>query len=128
MADRDIKPPSPATNQPVGGDRSNNNEHTRGGGHRRSLCQCWNQGAHHGSRKFKGKTKEIETDTFNNTGPHDTATFTKSLKNIANYLQLNHGNNLSEAVCNMTPANIMLPDIPQPKPDPTKLGAVLIKI
>ena len=125
MADQDIKPPSLATNQPVRGNSSNNNEHQRGGGHRCNPCQRCNQGAHQGSGKFKGETKEIETDTFNNTGPHDAATFNKSLKNIANYLQLNHGNDVSEAVCNMTLANIILPDIPQPKPNPTKLGELI---
>jgi hypothetical protein len=66
--------------------------------------------------------KEIKTDTFDNTGPHDATTFNKSLKIIADYLQLNHGNNVSKAVRNMTPANSILPDIPQPKPNPTKLG------
>jgi hypothetical protein len=85
-------------------------------------CQHWNQGGHHGSGKFKGKTKEIEGDTFDNTGPHNAAIFNKSLNNIANYLQLNHGNDVSKAVHNMKLANIILPDIPQHKPDPTKLG------
>jgi hypothetical protein len=125
MADRDIKPPSLVTNQPVGGDSSNDNERQRGGGHRRNPHQRWNQGAHHGGGKFKGKTKEIETNTFDNTGPHDAATFNKSLNNIADYLQLNHGNNISEAICNMTPANIILPDNPQPKPDPTIPGELI---
>jgi hypothetical protein len=125
MAEQDIKPPSPATNQLVGGDSSKDKEYQRGGGHRCNPRQRWDQGAHHGSRKLKGKTKEIEADTFNNTGPHDAAIFNKSLKNIANYLQLNHCNVISEAVCNMTPANIILPDIPQPKPDPTKPGELI---
>jgi hypothetical protein len=80
MADRDIKPPSLATNQPVGGNSSNDIEHQRGGGQRHNPRQHWNQGAHHGSGKFKGKTKEVETDTFDNTGSHDAATFSKSLK------------------------------------------------
>jgi hypothetical protein len=53
------------------------------------------------------------------------AIFNKSLKNIADYLQLNHRNNVSEAIRNMTPANIILPDIPQPKPDPTKPGELI---
>jgi hypothetical protein len=84
--------------------------------------QCWNQGAHHGGRKFKGKTKEIKADTFNTTSPHDAAIFKKSLKNIADYLQLNHGNDVSKAVRNMTPANIILPDIPNPSPTPISRG------
>jgi hypothetical protein len=68
---------------------------------------------------------EIEADTFRNTCPHDAAIFNKSLKTLANYLQLNHGKDVSEAVCNMMPANIILPDIPQPKPDPNKPALVL---
>ncbi len=62
-------------------------------------CQHWNQGNQSG--KFKGKTKEIKFDTFNNTGLHDAAQFSKFLKNIANHLQLIHGNDVSEAVRNM---------------------------
>jgi hypothetical protein len=50
------------------------------------------------------------------------AIFNKSLKNIANYIQFNHGNSISEAVGNITPANITLLDIFQPKPNPNKLG------
>ncbi len=68
--------------------------------------------------KFKGKTKEIEFDTFNNTGPHDAAQFNKSLKNITDYLQFNHGNNVSEAVCNMTTIHIAIPPVPVGKIDP----------
>jgi hypothetical protein len=82
MADQDIKPPSLVTNQLVGADSSNDNKCQKGGGHRCNPCQCWNQGAHHGGGKFKGKTKEIKTNTFDNTGPHDAATSNKSLKNI----------------------------------------------
>ena len=62
--------------------------------------------------KFKGKTKEIEQDTFDNTSQHDAAQFNKSLKNIADYLQLNHGNDVSEAVRNLTPVNIAIPRQP----------------
>jgi hypothetical protein len=40
------------------------------------------------------------------------------LKNIADYLQLIHNNNTSEAVHNMTPIVITLPPIPQPTKDP----------
>ncbi len=65
--------------------------------------------------KFRGKTKEIATDTFNNTGPHGAAMFNKSLKNVANYLQSNHGNDVSEAVCNMSPMVITIPHQPTSK-------------
>ncbi len=64
-------------------------------------------------------------DAFDNTRPHDAAIFNKSLKNIADYLQVNHGNNVSKAICNMMPANISPPDIPQPKPNPNKPGELI---
>jgi len=78
----------------------------------------WNQGQQQGG-KFKGKTKEIEQDTFDNTGHHDAAQFNKSLKNIAAYLQLNHGNDVSEAVRNLTPVNIAIPRQPMGAIDPS---------
>ena len=44
--------------------------------------------------------------------------FNKSLKNVADYLQLNHGNDVSEAVCNMLPVVITIPYQPTGKTDP----------
>ena len=86
-------------NKPRINDSGDNNAEVRQGrrndSHRNR--HRWNQGQQQGG-KFKGKTKEIELDTFDNTGQHDAAQFNKSLKNIANYLQLNHGNDVSEAV------------------------------
>jgi hypothetical protein len=70
------------------------------------------------TRKFWGKTKEIATDTFDNTGPHDAAMFNKSQKNVANYLQLNHVNDVSEADCNMLPMVITIPNQPTGKTNP----------
>jgi hypothetical protein len=115
------------TNQPVRGNASNINKCRAGGaGHRQNPHQHWNQGAHHGRGKFREKTKEIEANTFDNTGPHDAAIFNKSLKNITDYLQLNHGNNVSEAIRKMMLANIVLPEIPQPsKPNPNKPGELI---
>jgi hypothetical protein len=60
--------------------------------------QHWNNNNNASGGKFRGKTKEIENNTFDNTGPHDAALFNKSLKNIANYFQLQHGNDISEAM------------------------------
>jgi hypothetical protein len=126
MADQDITPPPPGpTNRLAAIDPTTMNIKGGGVGHRCNPCQHWNQGAHHAGRKLKEKTKEIEADTFDNTSSHDVAIFNKSLKNIADYLQLNHGNNVSKAIHNMTPANIILPDIPQPKPHPNKLGDLI---
>jgi hypothetical protein len=82
----------------------------------------WNQGNQQG--KFKGKTKEIEYNTFNNTGPHDAAQFNKSLKNIADYLQLNHDNDVLEAVRNMTPVLISIPPVPMRLPDSSDASGV----
>jgi hypothetical protein len=88
----------------------------QGGRKDRRPRQRWNQGNNSG--KFRGKTKEIEYDTFNNTGPQDAAQFNKSLKNIPDYLQLNHGNDVSEAVRNMSPVIIAIPPVPVGKSDP----------
>jgi hypothetical protein len=62
---------------------------TAGAHHGGGKCHChprqhWNQG--NPSGKFKGKTKEIEFNTFDNTGPHSAAQFDKSFKNIADHL------------------------------------------
>jgi len=107
--DNDVKPPTPGgddnKSRRQGGNRRGQNRHRRN--------QNPNQPGH-----FKGKTKEIEGDTFDNTGPHDAATFNKSLKNIADYLQLIHDNDTSEAVRNMTPMIIDIPAVPTPKKDP----------
>ena len=43
--------------------------------------------------------------------------FNKSLKNITNYLQLELGNNISEAVRNMIHTTITIPAAPTPTPD-----------
>jgi hypothetical protein len=84
-----------------------------GGKYHPPPCQHWNQ--RNQSGKFKGKTKEIEFNTFDNTGPHDAAQLNKSLKNIADHLQCIHGNAVSKAVCNMTPVKIDIPPAPQGK-------------
>jgi hypothetical protein len=100
-------------NKPRINDLGDNNADARQGkryDNRRNRHQ-WNQGQQQGG-KFKGKTKEIEHDTFDNTGQHDPAQFNKSLKNIADYLQLNHGNDVSEAVHNLTPVDIPIPRQP----------------
>jgi hypothetical protein len=89
-----------------------------GGRNNRRNCQHWSQGNQPG-RNFKSKTKEIEFDTFDNTGQRDAAQFNKSLKNIADYLQLNHGNDVSEAVRNLTPVNIAIPPKPKGAVDPS---------
>jgi hypothetical protein len=99
-----------------------NAEAHRGRGRNRHPRHCWNQGS---SGKFNGKTKEIEFDTFYNTGPHDAVQFNKSLKNIANYLQLNQGNGICKAVQNLTPVTITVPPTPTGKPDPNDASEIL---
>ncbi len=61
--------------------------------------------------------KEIVGDIFDNMGPHDAAIFHCSLKNIADYLQLSHGSDISEVIRNMTPVTITLPPVPSPTPE-----------
>ena len=111
--EKDMKPVVPA--QQGGGD--NNNDWRGGGGYRGNNRHRWQQGRQ-GGTQFKGKTKEIADDIFNNTGQHYAATFNKSLKNITDYLQLKLDNNILEAVCNMTNTIIDIPATPTPKPDP----------
>jgi hypothetical protein len=92
------------------------------GGNRRNNRHRWQQGRQSGGT-FRGKTKEIADDIFDNTGQHDAATFNKSLKNIADHLQLELGNDVSEAVRNMTATIIDIPGAPSPTQnpnDPTK--------
>ena len=87
----------------------------RGGQNR----QRWNNNAAIGSAgKFKGKTPGIEHDIFDNTGYHDAANFHRSLKHIADHLQLTCGNELCEAIRTMTPVFINIPPVPTGKPDP----------
>ena len=88
-----------------------------GGGDCRNNRHRWQQGRQ-GGTQFKGKTKEITEHIFDNTGQYEAATFKKSLKNIANYLQLELGNDVSEAVRNMTDTMITIPAAPTPRPDP----------
>ncbi len=90
----------------------------------RHPCHQWTK--NNNPAKFRGKIKEIENDTFNNTGPHDAALFNKSLKNIVNYLQLNHGNDVSEAVWNMALVTIMIPPKPTAPPNPKDITKTLI--
>ena len=111
--EKDIKPNAPA--QQVGGD--SNADRQDGGGNRCNNWHRWQQGRH-GGTSFNGKTKEIADDILDNTGQHDATIFNKSLKNITDHLQLELGNNISEAVRNMTNMTITIPAAPTPKPYP----------
>jgi hypothetical protein len=117
--DKEIKPaaspaPTPADN--------NNDCHQRGGGHHCHNCQRFHNAAAAHSGKFKGKIKDIKLDIFENTGLNNAANFNK---NIADYLQLQLGNDLSEAIHNMTPEPITIPPAPTGKPDPNNPNVTL---
>jgi hypothetical protein len=116
MPEKDVKPTTPTPNQHW--DNNGNNVRCRGG--RQTPQQRWNH-----SGKTLGKIKEIANNIFDNTGPHDAATFNKLLKNMADYLQLQHGSNVSEAVRNMTPTMITILATPTPQPDPTNPGNII---
>jgi hypothetical protein len=120
--DKVIKPAtSPA---PIPAD--NNTDHCqRGGGRHRHNCQRFHNPAAANSGKFKGKIKDTELDVFDNTGLNDAANFNCSLKNIANYLQLQLGNDVSGAIRNMTPVPITIPPAPTGQPDPNNPNATL---
>ena len=96
-------PPTPGQQHHCGGRRQHQNRwHHPGGG---------------ASPKNIGKTPGLKNDIFDNTGAHDAAMFHHSLKQIADYIQLNYGNEVSEAIQTMTPVIINIPAVPQDKQD-----------
>ena len=90
------------------------------GGHRGGQNrQRWNNNSVIGSTgKFKRKTPGIEHDIFDNTGVHDAANFHRSLKHIADHLQLTCSNKVCEAIRTMTPVVINIPPVPKEMKDP----------
>ncbi len=125
MGDKEVKPMIPPGGPP--GDGNKNNRRIGGrtpgggnGGHR-------NNRRHHNTNpntppgaKFVSRNKGIEHDIFDNTGTNDAAQFNKSLLQIADYLleKLDHVHDVSDAVRNMTDANIVIPTAPKGLPDP----------
>jgi hypothetical protein len=100
-------PPPGEANQGRGGCRGGQNH------------QQWNNNSTIGSNgKFKGKTPGIKQDIFDNTGAHDAANFHRSLKHIADHLQLSCGNEICQAICTMTPVIITIPAVPTGEKDP----------
>jgi hypothetical protein len=104
---KDVKP-SPAAANAGNKNLTNKNKHwqKRGGGNTPS-------------NKYKVKTKEIEDNIFDLDVTHDAALFSRSLKNIAYYIQLKHTSNVSKAVRNMTSLAITIPPPPTPITDAT---------
>ena len=120
--DKEIKPAA----SPVPTPADNNNDHHRwGGGCHRHSCQRFHDVAAAHSGKFKGKIKDIEFDLFDNTGLNDAANFNRSLKNIADYLQLQLRNDVFEAICNMMPMPSTIPPAPTGRPDPNNPNVTL---
>jgi hypothetical protein len=116
MPEKDVKPTPLTPNQH--GDNNGDNVCHRSG--QQTPQQRWDH-----ADKTLGKIKEIANNIFDNTGPHDTATFKKLLKNITDYLQLQHRSDISEAVRNMMPTTITIPATPTPQLDPTNPGKVI---
>jgi hypothetical protein len=98
-------------------------QHCCGG--RRQHRNCWNNPGGGTSPKNVGKTPGLENNNFDNTGTHDAAMFHRSLKQIADYIQLNYGNEVSEAIRTMTPVIIDIPAVPQDKQDPTDPSKII---
>ncbi len=107
-------PHSPATHS---------QQNRRGG--RRQHRNRWNSPGGGASTKNVGKTPGLEYDIFSNTGAHNAAMFHRSLKQIADYIQLNYGNEVSEAIRTMTPVIINIPAVPQDKQDPTDPSKII---
>ena len=91
-------------------------QNPRGGCHQHQ--NCWNNHGWGTSPKNIGKTPGLKNDIFDNTGAHDVTIFHRSLKQIADYIQLYYGNEVSEAIRTMTPVIIDIPAVPQDKQDP----------
>jgi hypothetical protein len=122
MGDRDIKPATIPPGTPPAGDgagRRAGGGTPGGGGGRRQNRRHYNTPSASGT-KFVSRNKGIEHDIFDNTGSNNAAQFNKSLVQIADYLleKLDHGRDVSEAIRNMTDANIVIPPPPQGLPDP----------
>ena len=81
---------------------------------------CWNNpgGGGGATPKNIGKTTGLENNILDNTGTHDAAMLHRSLKQIADYIQLNYGNEDSEVIRTMTPVIIDIPAVPQDRQDP----------
>jgi hypothetical protein len=94
-------------------------------GGRRQHCNCWNGPGGGASPKNVGKTPGLENDIFDNTGAHDAAIIHRSLKQIADYIQLNYGNEVSEAIRTMTLVIINIPTVPQDKQDPADPSKII---
>ena len=58
-------------------------------------------------------------------GAHDAAMFHRSLKQIADYIQLIYGNEVSEAIRTMTPVIMDIPAVPQDKQDPNDPSKII---
>jgi hypothetical protein len=123
IIDKEETKPAIASPQPGEGDNKN-----RGNRNHRRKRNRWNNvtvaGNIHG--KFEGKTKEVKNDIFDNTGPHDAALFHRSLKNIADHLQLIAGNDVSEALRDMKPVMITILPPPQPTIDPSTGATIAV--
>jgi hypothetical protein len=93
------------------------NANRRGG--RRQNQNQWNHTGAVTAKKFEGKTPELKGDIFTILAPR-TANFHKVVKNIADYLQLEHGSNVSKAVRTLT----LPPDSEIPEPPTTTLSSI----
>ncbi len=111
-----MKPILPTPNQH--GDANGNNIRLSGG--QQTPQQRWNHAG-----KNLGKIKEIANIIFDNTSPHDVATFNKLLRNNMDYLQLQHRSDVSEAVRNMMPTTITILATLAPQLDPTNPGNII---
>ena len=87
---KDKKPNLPHPPKNVG------QKNRRGG--RRQHQNRWNNPRGGLSTNNLIKTADLENDILDNTGAHDAAMFHCSLKQIANYIQLNYGKEVSEAI------------------------------
>jgi hypothetical protein len=130
VGEKDIKPANPG-NQATPGD-GNKNRQTGGGGAGGDGCgrrnrHRYNTNNNNSGNKFVSRNKGIKHDVFDNTGTNNASLFNKSLTHIEDYLleKLDHGRDVSDAVCNMTPVTITIPKPPKGLPDPNDNSKML---
>jgi hypothetical protein len=68
---------------------------------------------HQNRWNYPGGGGVIHQEMLAKQGTHNAAMFHPSLKQIADYIQLNYGNEVSEVIRTMTPVIIDIPEVPR---------------
>ena len=74
------------------------------------------------NKPHRSKISRIENDVFEIGSVKHAFQFSKSLKNVANYLQMKYNNNVVEAIWTMGAPDFNYPEMPQPVIKQDKTG------